>query len=95
MPRVDQEKMDKQVTIAREEHLSKFQENQILYMDGKITWEEFEKHLDLFEEETKMLEKIDFELKELEYSFENGLISERDFNIKKERLKNRIIRICE
>jgi hypothetical protein len=88
-------KMDKQIAITREKHSNRFQENQILYMDGKITWEEFEKHLDLFEEETKMIEKIDFELKELEYSFENGLISERDFNIKKERLNNRIIKICE
>jgi len=87
--------MDKQATIAREKHSIRFQENQILYIDGKITWEEFEKHLELFEEETKHLEKLDLDLKELKYNFENGLISEKDFNIKKERLNNRIIRICE
>ena len=43
----------------------------------------------------KQIEKIDFDLQELEVEFENGLISKKDFNIKKERLNNRIIKICE
>lgn len=59
--------MDKKALIAKQKNEIRFQENQILYMEGKITWEEFE----------------------------NGLISEKDFNIKKERLNNRIIKICE
>jgi hypothetical protein len=87
--------MDKKAAIARHQHAIKFHENQIDYLKGKITWEEFEKRVDLFEEHIKKLGMIDVELQVLEYDFENGLISEKDFNIKKERINNQIIKICE
>jgi hypothetical protein len=87
--------MDKKGAIARHQHAIKFHENQIDYLKGKITWEEFEKRVDLFEEHIKKLGMIDVELQVLEYDFENGLISEKDFNIKKERINNQIIKICE
>ena len=87
--------MDKKALIAKQKNDIRFQEYQIQYMDGKITWEEFEKELDLFEEQKKQIVKIDLELQELKIDFEDGLISEKDFNIRKERLNNRIIKICE
>lgn len=87
--------MDKKALIAKQKNDIRFQEYQIQYMDGKITWDEFEKELDLFEEQKKQIIKIDLELQELEIDFEDGLISEKDFNIRKERLNNRIIKICE
>ena len=87
--------MDKKALIAKQKNDIRFQEYQIQYMDGKITWEEFEKELDLYGEQKKQIEKIDLELQELEIDFEDGLISEKDFNIRKERLNNRIIKICE
>jgi hypothetical protein len=87
--------MDKKALIAKQKNDIRFQEYQIQYMDGKITWDEFEKELDLFEEQKKQITKIDLELQELEIDFEDGLISEKDFNIRKERLNNRIIKICE
>ena len=90
-----QKEMDKKALIAKQKNEIRFQENQILYMEGKITWEEFEKELELFEEQKKQIEKIDFDLQELEVEFGNGLISEKDFNIKKEILNNRKIKICE
>ena len=87
--------MDKKALIAKQKNDIRFQEYQIQYMDGKITWDEFEKELDLFEEQKKQIIKIDLELQELEIDFEDGLISEKDFNLRKERLNNRIIKICE
>ena len=87
--------MDKKALIAKQKNDIRFQEYQIQYMDGKITWDEFEKELDLFEEQKKQIIKIDLELQELEIDFEDGLISEKDFNIRKERINNRIIKICE
>ena len=87
--------MDKKALIAKQKNDIRFQEYQIQYMDGKITWDEFEKELDLFEEQKKQIIKIDLELQELEIDFEDGLISEKDFNIRKERLNSRIIKICE
>jgi hypothetical protein len=87
--------MDKKALIAKQNNDIRFQKYQIQYMDGNITWEEFEKELDLFEEQKKQILKIDLELQELEIEFEDSLISEKDFNIRKERLNNRIIKICE
>ena len=57
--------MDKKALIAKQKNDIRFQEYQIQYMDGKITWEEFEKELDLFEEQKKQIENIDLELQEL------------------------------
>ena len=87
--------MDKKAAIARHQHAIKMHEIQIQYLDGEITVEEFDKKFELFEKQTKELERIDLELQELEYEFESGQITESDYKKKKERINNQIIKICE
>ena len=87
--------MDKEAAIARHQHAIKMHEIQIQYLDGEITVEEFDKKFELFEKQTKELERIDLELQELEYEFEIGEITENDFNKKKDNIKRQIINLCK
>ena len=87
--------MDKKAAIARHQHAIKMHEIQIQYLDGEITVEEFDKKFELFEKQTKELERIDLELQELEYEFEIGEITDDDFNKKKDKINSQIIEICK
>lgn len=87
--------MDKKAAIAIHQHAIKMHEIQIQYLDGEITVEEFDKKFELFEKQTKELERIDLELQELEYEFEIGEITENDFNKKKDNIKRQIINLCK
>ncbi len=80
--------MDKKAEIARHKHAIKFHENQINYLNGKITWEEFEK-------ETKNLEMIDVELQELQIDLESGKITDNEYKNKKDKINRQIIEMLK
>jgi len=87
--------MDKKAAIARHQHAIKMHEIQIQYLDGEITVEEFDKKFELFEKQTKELERIDLELQELEYEFEVGEITDDDFKKKKDKINSQIIKMLK